>query len=70
MDIPSRMWSIDALQQYLMKCIAELRKRSMIERSARDTTKWTACAGYEEKIMKSIVDKTACVGFLESYAIK
>ena len=70
MKISPRQWSIDALQQYLMKSIAEVRKKSMIKRSARGSTKWVACEGCEEQIMESIVDTEACIRFLDGYAVQ
>ena len=70
MKIRPRQWSIDALQQYLMKSIAEVRKKSMIKQSARGSTKWVACEGCEEQIMQSIVDVEACIRFLDGYAVQ
>ena len=70
MDIGAYVWSIDALQQYLMKTVAEVGRKSMMMQTGPDSTNWIARPGCEDQIMTTLVNATACVSFLEGYAVK
>lgn len=73
LDTDSRAWSIDSLQQYLMKHISRASERDIVKRDShgrRLTSDTGVCDEHTNILMSEIVNRKSAVDFLHQYCIK
>ena len=72
MATDDKPWSIDSLQQYLMKRLTLAADRKILEcltSAGSAKHQWTVRAGQKDALLEVILDSTACSYHLQNYAV-